>query len=384
VTPAAEGSDRPLRVVPADRGRARSDFLRVPWPLYANDPAWVPPLLLERRLQLSPRRPFFAHARAAFWVAYRGARPVGRISAQVDRLHLERHRDGAGFFGLLEAEDDAEVFAALSAVAEDWLRHEGLTRVRGPFDLSINEECGLLVDGFATPPMIMMRHGRPYYAARLEECRYRPVKDLLAYHLLTDAVELPPVMRAAIGRLQDVRVRPLRRSRLREELGILRDIFEDAWADNWGFVPFTAAEFEELGWVLRFVVDDDYVQIAEVGGAPAAMLVLLPNVNEMIRDLDGRLLPFGWARLLTRLLRRRARTGRVALMGVRKRYQRTGLGLGLACLVIDTARRAARARGLREVELSWILEDNLGVRRILEALGGDPYKRYRIYEKSLT
>ena len=382
MTLAAEESSLPLRVVPAERGRARADFLRMPWPLYADDPAWVPPLLLERRLQLWRRRPYFVHARAAFWVAYRGPRPVGRISAQVDRLHLERHRDGVGFFGLLESEDDAEVFAALSDQAEGWLRSQGLACVRGPFDLSINEECGLLIDGFGTSPMIMMRHGRPYYAARLEECRYRPVKDLLAYRL-TDPVEMTPLMRAAIGKLEDVRVRPLRRSRLREELAILRDIFEDAWADNWGFVPFTAAEFEELGWVLRFLVDDDFVQIAEVAGAPAAMLVLLPNLNELIRDLDGRLLPLGWARLLVRLLRRRARTGRVALMGVRKRYQRTPLGLGLACLVVDTVRRAGRARGLQEVELSWILEDNLGVRRLLEALGGDPYKRYRIYEKAL-
>jgi hypothetical protein len=370
-------------VVPAERGRARADFLRVPWALYADDPAWVPPLLLERRLQLWRRRPYFAHARAAFWIAYRGPRPVGRISAQVDRLHLERHRDGVGFFGLLEAEDDAEVFAALASHAEAWLRSQGLSRVRGPFDLSINEECGLLIEGFDTPPMIMMRHGRPYYAGRLEACRYRPVKDLLAYWL-TDTVEMTPLMRAAIAKLEDVRVRPLRRSRLRDELGILRDIFEDAWADNWGFLPFTAAEFEELGWVLRFVIDDDFVQIAEVAGEPAAMLVLLPNVNELIGDLHGRLLPLGWARLLVRLLRRRARTGRVALMGVRRRYQRTPLGLGLACLVIDTVRRAGRARGLEEVELSWVLEDNLGVRRILEALGGVPYKRYRIYEKALV
>lgn len=381
--PAAETSPGQLRVVPAERGRARADFLRVPWPLYADDAAWVPPLLLERRLQLWPRRPYFAHARAAFWVAYRGPRPVGRISAQVDRLHLERHRDGAGFFGLLEAEDDAAVFAALTHQAEAWLSGHGLERVRGPFDLSINEECGLLIDGFGTPPMIMMRHGRPYYARRLEACGYRPARDLLAYRL-TDTVEMTPLMKAAIAKLEDVRVRPLRRARLREDLGILRAIFEDAWADNWGFVPFTPAEFEELGWVLRFVVDDDFVQIAEVAGEPAAMLVLLPNVNELIRDLDGRLLPLGWARLLTRLLRRRARTGRVALMGVRRCYQRTPLGLGLACLVIDAVCRAGRARGVEAVELSWVLEDNQGVRRILEALGGDPYKRYRIYEKALA
>lgn len=373
----------PLRVVRVARGRGLSDFLRVPWPLYADDPAWVPPLLLERRLQLSRRRPYFAHAQAAFWVAYRARRPVGRISAQVDRLHLERHRDGAGFFGLLEAEDDAEVFAALSDSAEGWLRSHGLSRVLGPFDLSINEECGLLVDGFGTPPMIMMRHGRPYYAARLEERGYRPAKHLLAYRLPAD-FEVPAIMRAAIARLEDVRVRSLRRSRLREELAVLRDIFVDAWSDNWGFVPFTVAEFEELGRVLRFLVEDDFVQIAEVTGTPAAMLVLLPNVNELIRDLDGRLLPFGWARLLSRLYRRRARGGRVALMGVRKRYQRTPLGLGLSCLVIDAARRAGRVAGIEEVELSWVLEDNLGVRRILEALGGDPYKRYRIYEKELA
>jgi hypothetical protein len=231
--------------------------------------------------------------------------------------------------------------------------------------------------------MVMMRHGRPYYAARIEEHGYRAAKDLLAYRLRSD-IKLPPVMAAATARLEGVRVRPLRRARLREELGILREIFEDAWADNWGFVPFTAAEFDELGWVLRFVVDDDFVQIAEVGGVPAAMLVLLPNVNELIRDLDGRLLPFGWARLLARLRRGRVRWGRVALMGVRKRYQRTAEGLGLACLVIDTARRAAFERGLQEVELSWILEDNHGVRRIIEALGGEPYKRYRIYEKALA
>jgi hypothetical protein len=383
VTPPAEAADRALRVVPVERGRGLADFLRVPAPLYANDPAWVPPLRLERKLQLSRRRPYFAHARASFWVAYRGARPVGRISAQVDRLHLERYGDATGFFGLLEAEDDPAVFAALTSSAEDWLRGQGLRRVRGPFDLSINEECGLLVEGFTTPPMIMMRHGRPYYAARLEGCRYHAAKDLLAYWL-TDKAEMPPVLHAAIARLQGVQVRPLRRSRLEEELGILREIFEDAWADNWGFVPFTAAEFDELGMVMRFIVDDDYVQIAEVGGRPAAMLVMLPNINELIGDLRGRLLPAGWLRLLYRLRRRRPRSGRVVLMGVRKEYQRTALGLGLAALVIHTVRQAGLARGMTAVELSWILEDNLGVRRILELLGGEPYKRYRIYEKDLA
>ncbi|OGL14974.1 MAG: DNA-binding protein [Candidatus Rokubacteria bacterium RIFCSPLOWO2_12_FULL_71_22] len=373
----------PLTVVPVEGARAVGTFIRVPWSIYADDPAWVPPLLLERRHCVSRRRPYFAHAVARFWVAYRGRAPVGRISAQVDRLHLERYDDATGFFGMLEAENDGPTFEALFGAAEAWLRAEGMRRVLGPFNLSINEECGLLVAGFDTPPMILMGHGRPYYAARVEEQGYRAAKDLLAYRLAADFT-IPDLMRAAVRRAaREVVVRPLQRSRFRSELSMLREVFEDAWSENWGFVPFTAAEFEELGRVLRFVVDDDFVQIAELGGEPVGMLVLLPNLHEAIRDLNGRLRLLGWPKLAWRLGVRRPRTGRVALMGVRKRYQRTALGLAIAFLMIDAVRVRGRARGIREVELSWVLEDNQGVRSLLEAIGSVVYKRYRLYEKPL-
>lgn len=373
----------PLTIVPVEAARAVGTFIRLPWSIYADDPAWVPPLLLERRHHVSRRRPYFAHAAARFWVAYRGRAPVGRISAQVDRLHLERYDDATGFFGMLEAENDASTFEALFGAAEAWLRAEGMRRVLGPFNLSINEECGLLVEGFDTPPMILMGHGRPYYAARVEEQGYRAAKDLLAYRLAADFT-VPGLMRAAVRRAaREVVVRPLQRSRFRSELSILREVFEDAWSENWGFVPFTAAEFEELGRVLRFVVDDDFVQIAELGGEPVGMLVLLPNLHEAIRDLNGRLRLLGWPKLAWRLGVRRPRTGRVALMGVRKRYQRTALGLAIAFLMIDAVRARGLARGVREVELSWVLEDNQGVRSLLEALGSVVYKRYRLYEKPL-
>ena len=379
--PGALSAASPLTVVPVEGARAVGAFIRLPWTIYAGDPAWVPPLLLERRHHLSRRRPRFARAR--FWIAYRGRAPVGRISAQIDRLHLERYHDATGFFGMLEAEDDGRTFEALLGTAEAWLRAEGMRRVLGPFNLSINEECGLLVEGFDTPPMILMGHGRPYYAARLEARGYRAAKDLLAYRLAADFTT-PDIMRATVLRAgRAVVVRPLRRSSFRSELATLREVFEDAWSENWGFVPFTAAEFEELGRALRFIVDDDFVQIAEVDGEPAGMLVLLPNLHEAIRDLNGRLRPLGWLKLVWRLGVRRPRTGRVALMGVRKRYQRTALGLAIAFSMIDAVRARGLARGVRDVELSWVLEDNHGVRSLLEAIGSVVYKRYRLYEKPL-
>jgi GNAT superfamily N-acetyltransferase len=258
-----------------------------------------------------------------------------------------------------------------------------MVRIRGPFNFSINQECGLLVDGYDTPPMIMMGHSRPYYAARLAAEGYNGVKDLLAYRLPTDFT--PPefmkgVLKKAAG---SARIRPLRRSRLSEELKIIKDIFEDAWSTNWGFIPFTEDEIRHLGSILRVLVDDDAVQIAEVDGESAAMIVALPNINEVIRDLNGRLLPFGWVKLLWRLKVKSPKTARVILMGVRKRFQGSALGGALGFLLIDALREYGIRRGVQEVELSWILEDNMPMRNMLAMIGGVPYKRYRIYEKAI-
>jgi len=363
--------------------RERRDFLQLPLALYADDSHWIAPLQFEQKQRYSNKNPYFQHARWSAWVAYREQRPVGRISAQIDQLHLDRYGDSTGHFGSLEAEDDPEVFAALFEAAQGWLRSEGMQRVTGPFNLSINEECGLLVEGFDTPPCIMMGHARPYYAHQIESLGYAKARDLLAYHMAPD-FEAPQVMRTLAERASArVRVRRLNRKALADELRVLRDIFNDAWSENWGFVPFTEAEFNEVGKAMTLLLDDDFVQIAEVDGEPAAMIIALPNVNEAIRDLNGRLLPFGWARLLWRLKVRYPRSGRVPLMGVRKKYQHSRLGPTLAFMVIDALRWPVARRGIREVEMSWILEDNSGMRNIIESLGGIAYKRYRLYEKNL-
>jgi len=373
-----------LRVTPVEDRRDLRRFLGVPHTIYRDDPAWIPPLLLERREHLSRRNPYFEHADWRAWIAWRGTRPVGRITAQIDRLHLERHRDATGFFGMIEAEDRAETFRALTDAAETWLAAQGMRRVRGPFSLSINDESGLLVAGFDTPPMVMMGHARPYYGPHLETGGYRKAMDLLAYRLTAEA-QPPPALRALAERLDArVRVRPLRRRDFHREVAILRDIFNDAWSENWGFIPFTEAEFEELGRNLRMLLDDDFIQIAEVDGEPAAMAVALPNLNEAAHDLRGRLFPLGWLKLLWRLKVRFPSSGRVPLLGVRKRYQNTLLGPALAYMVIDALSGPVRRRGIRMMELSWILETNKRMRAILEDMGAEAYKRYRVYEKTLA
>ncbi len=373
----------PVRVTQVLGRRDLERFIRVPWALYGSDPLWIPPLLMERRQHLSRANPYFQHASWCAWLAYRGDRAVGRISAQVDRLYLERHGSATGFFGLLEAEDDPEVFRQLFNAAETWLRQQGIEQVQGPFNLSINHECGLLVDGFDTPPSLLMGHALPHYQTRVEEMGYSAAKDLLAYRMDPNFHKPAAMVRLTDKMQARIRMRPIRRSRLKEDVAALRDIFNDAWSENWGFVPFTKTEFDTMARDLVRLVPDEFVQIAELDGEPAAMIVILPNVNEAIRDLDGRLLPFGWLKLLWRLKISYPKTARVPLMGVRRRHQTSLVGTALAYLLIDAVRGPVTSRGIREVEMSWILEDNTPMRRVIESLGGEVYKRYRIYERIL-
>ena len=374
-------------IEPVNDRAALRRFLKTPWPIYADDPSWVPPLLFERLEHLDPRKnPYFDQAETAFWTARRGDTPVGRISAQVNRAHLERHGDNTGHFGFLEGIDDAEVFAALLETAEGWLRERGLAHVVGPFSLSINDESGLLIEGFETPPYLMMGHARPYYARRLEAQGYRKAKDMIAYTSDMTAAP-PPVVTATLAKLQgkaNVNLRHLNMAHYRREIETIVDIFNDAWAENWGFIPMSPAEAAFLAKNLKPLITPEFVAIAEVDGEPAAMAVTLPNVNEAIADLDGRLLPFGWAKLLWRLKVKGTRTGRMPLMGVRRRYQKGPLGLALALGVIDAVHRYHQARGTKCGELSWVFEDNRPVRRIIEMLGAKPYKTYRLYQKDLV
>jgi len=380
----ANQSRNDLRIVPVAGRRLLEQFIKVPWALYSEDPCWVPPLIFERKWHLSEKNPYFEHADFQAWLACRGERVVGRITAQIDHLHLKQYHDATGFFGLLEAEDNAETFRALFVVAEDWLRQKGMQRIRGPFNLSINDECGLLVDGFDSPPPIMLGHALPYYQSRIEEQGYDKEQDLLAYR--ADPAIPPPKHLNALARRAGgkVKVRAMRRDRFSEDLAIIREIFEDAWAENWGFIPFTTAEFTELGKNLKFLVDLESVRIAEVDGEPAAIIVMFPNINELIKDLNGRLLPFGWLKLLWRLKVVGAKSARVPLMGVRRCYQGSRLGATLAMMVISPLHERARQQGIREVDMSWILEQNQGMRSIIETVGCELYKRYRIYQKDLS
>jgi GNAT superfamily N-acetyltransferase len=373
-----------LRIVPVSNKADLAEFIRLPAAVFKDDPQWISPLFLERKIHLSPKHnPYFQHAKSQSWLAWRGDVAVGRISAQVDQMHLAQHHDATGFFGMLDAEDNQATFAALMATAEQWLAEQGMRRVRGPFNLSINEETGLLIDGFADPPVFMMSHALPYYREHIEQCGYHKAADTLAY-LINPNFVAPPVMQRLLKMASErVTVRTLDRSRFDEEIMLLRDIFNDAWSDNWGFVPFTEAEFKELGQNLKFLLHDEYIQIAEVDGEAAGFIIGMPNINEAIRDLKGKLFPFGWLKLIWRLKIKGPASGRVPLMGVRKKFQKTRLGPGLAFLIIDAVRNELHKRGAHRLELSWILEDNAGMRNIIESIGGTAYKRYRVYERDL-
>ena len=372
-----------IRVAPVSNRRQLNAFIRLPWRLYAQDPLWVPPLKLERRLHFSSLNPYFSHSRWQGWIAWQGDRPVGRISAQVDELHRRHYGVQSGHFGFLECENNPDVMRALVAESENWLAQYQTEVITGPFNFSVNQECGLLVDGFDTPPMIMMPHNHRWYAGLLEQQGYAGAKDMYAYRINPDFT-IPRVMQTLVDRFgKSVRLRGLNRKKFKQEMETLRDIFNDAWSDNWGFVPFTREEFAELGTSLRLFVPDDFIRIAEYQGKPVAFIVILPNLNEVLRDLDGNLFPSGLFKLINTLRKRRIRTCRIPLMGVRKELKNTPLGIALALLVIHNLRQPVIDRGIEEVEMSWILEDNQGMRSILERLGSELCKTYRIYRKQL-
>jgi len=373
-----------IDIRPVDGKRMLENFIRVPWSIYQDDPNWVPPLLMERRDALSAKQAFFKHARWQAWVAYRDDVAVGRISAQIDDLYLQQQNARNGFFGLIEAIDDAEVFQALFDCAENWLREQGMEGVIGPFNLNINQDIGILTDGFDTPPYIMTGHAPRYYGAAIEACGYQAVQTMLAYHLTSVTLTLPRVMQSLLKRnASRIGMRSLDRSKTATELESMRQIFNDAWENNWNFTPFTAEEFQAVGKELLMIVPKDFIKIATLDGEDVAFIVLLPNINEVIADLNGRLLPFGWAKLLWRLKVGFPKSARVPLMGVRKEQQNTHFGPALAYLTIQGVIDAGRAKGIERAEMSWILEQNQGVRHIIESVGGEISKRYSMYEKTL-
>jgi hypothetical protein len=378
-------TDSDLTIIPvASKGELRR-FIELANRLNAKDPNWVVPLMYERMAALTPAtNPFFEHADVQLWLAVRGGRDVGRISATIDHLATEVGDGNTGNFGMIAAEDDPEIFKVLFRTAEDWLKARGCTRALGPFNLSINEEVGLLVDGFDTKPMVMMGHDPRYTAARVEAQGYAKAKDVYAY-VCDPRAALPAVVvrRVKRGLPEGVVLRKLDMSRYDEEVKALTSILNDAWSENWGFVPTTEAETAQLGKALKDVLDPRLVLFAEIDGEVAAFIVLLPNVNEAIEGLNGKLLPFGWAKLLWRLKVKRVKSIRIPLMGLKKKFADSLRGQVVPFHLMNAGRDAGIGLGYEKFEFSWILEDNLPMRRISEAMGAEIYKTYRIYEKAL-
>jgi hypothetical protein len=374
-----------VEIVPVSDAKSMERFIRLPMRLSAADPHYIAPLMFERREALSAKQnPFFEHAEAQFWLATRHGRDVGRISAQIDHLAKSDPAAPAGFFGMISAEDDPEVFGALFATAEAWLKARGRAQVLGPFNLSINEEVGLLVDGFDTPPMLLMGHDPPYAGRRIEEQGYAKAKDVLAY--ISSVPVFTPGVNARLERPlpSGMVLRPVRMNRFDEEVRTLVEILNDAWANNWGFAPVTEAETKHLGESLKLLLHPRLVWFLEIDGEAAGFGVLLPNLNDAIFDLGGRLLPFGWAKLLWRLKVKGVKRGRVPLMGVRRKFARDRRGILAPFVIVDAIRREGVKVGITEAEYSWILEDNAPMRHILGAFGARAYKTYRIYGKSIA
>ena len=375
-----------MEIVPVTNERELDRFVRLPMRLAAKDPNWIAPLLMERKEALTPKtNPFFEHAEVQLWLARKHGRDVGRISAQIDKLAPADPANPFGYFGMIAAEDDAEVFNALTRTAEDWLKARGCVRAMGPFNLSINEETGLLVDGFDTPPMVMMGHDQRYAGPQLEALGYAKIKDVYAY--IVDILEdFPRRVRERVNRARPkgVTLRQLDWKNYEREVAAMTSIINEGWANNWGFTPITEAETRQLAKSMRPVINEKLVWFADIDGEPAAFGVCLPNVNEAIRDIKGRLLPFGWAKLLWRLKVSGVKTARVPLMGVKRKFARDFRGRLLPFLIIDAMAIEARKTGIQKVEMSWILEDNAPMRAIIEAVNSVRYKTYRIYEKRLA
>jgi GNAT superfamily N-acetyltransferase len=379
-------SSAAVTVRPVQTKKDRKAFVDLAWEIYKDDAAWVPPLKDEVHGLITPgKNPWFEHATAEFWLARRGEKVVGRISAQVDELVLEHMGAGIGQWGMFEALD-AEAAAELIARAEDWLRKRGMTRALGPISLSIWDEPGLEIEGFDESPTAMMGHHRPEYREWIEAAGYDKLKDLLTYEVDIAHWDDPRINRLiAMGeRNPHIRIRMVEKSRFKEEARTILNLLNDAWSDNWGFVPLTEAEIAYAGKKLKPIIFKELVRIAELDGEPVAFMLTIPDINELTRDLNGELFPFNWIKLLWRLRKPRTRRLRVPLMGVAKKLQHTRLASQLAFMMIEFTRRDAVSKyGATHGEFGWILEDNKGMLSIAQLPGAEINHRYRIFEKAL-
>src|SRR6266513_640517 len=369
----------PLSVVEVCSRRARKAFIKFPWRIYRNDPAWVPPLILERKEFLNRKRhPFYRHGDAALFLARRNGEIVGRIIASDDPNYNALHRSNVGCFGLFESIDDVDVAAALFDRAAEWLRSRGRTEIMGPIDYSTNYVCGLLIDGFQHPPTVLTAHNPPYYARLIEACGFEKVKDWYAWWFEPNKAPVSRLRRLvdARARKTSVKIRPIDLRHLEDDSHRLGAVFNEAWKNNWGFVPFTEAEAKHMGSEMRPIIIPWMTLIAEVDSAPVAFVICVPDINVVLQRLNGRLtrfgLPIGLIKLLYQL--RKIRTARFVALGVLEKYRRAGIAETLVLQVMEEGARLGYSG-----ELSMTLEDNVMINRFLEALSATKYKTYRIY-----
>ena len=380
-----------LTIRPVETKKDRKIFIDLPFRLYADDPNWVPPLKSEALGLITPEKNgWFSHAKAQLFLAEEDGRVVGRISAHIDTLALTMPPEqgfgpGVGQWGLMEAERQ-DIFQALLARAEDWLREQGMTRALGPISMSIWEEPGLLIDGYDHPPTIMMGHAKREYRGWIEWAQYRPIKQLMTYEVDVTK-QFPPIVQRIIKSGEKnprIVIRNVDKTKFEQEAAIILAILNDAWSSNWGFVPLTPPEIRDVGVKLKPIVFNDLIRIAEVDGKPVAFMITLPDLNEAIKPLNGSLLPFGWAKLLWWLRKPKVRTVRVPLMGVVKELQASRMASQLAFMMIEYIRRASVEHyDAKRAEIGWILDDNQGMRSIAETIESRVNKVYQVYERTL-
>jgi GNAT superfamily N-acetyltransferase len=371
----------PVQIKPARGFGDLRRFVAFPFVLHAGTP-WAPPLRLERYVFLSRRlNAYFKHGEAEYFLAARDGRVVGRITAQIDHAFNEFHSSRWGMFGFLEFEDDPEVLAALIEAAEGWLRARGCERMVGPMDFAMNDESGVLIEGFEHAPLIRQPWHPPYYQRRCEEAGLTKAMDLLSWDLsIFDRQRMHPVLPKAAERARSkygVTVRPMSRRHLRRELDEFAKVYNAAWSENWGFTPYSKEDLDALALDLQLVYDRDWFMIAEIGEETVGMAITIPDVNPVLRKMSGRLLPLGWWYYLRK--RRLIHRLRVGFLGVLPEYQHTGVAAALYIAHFE----AAKVSPYKEGEASWILETNHAMNRGLEAMGGRIIKRWRVYERLL-
>jgi GNAT superfamily N-acetyltransferase len=374
----------PVEVRPVASKRELRAFMRLPWRIYRNEPHWVPPLLMDLRKRLDRRRnPFFEHAEAEYFLAWREGRPVGRITAQIDRNFNEFHGNDWGMFGFFECEEDPEAGQALVDAAAAWLRERGRDRMVGPMDFTTNDECGLLIEGHDRTPIILTPWQHPYYQALLEGAGLDKAMDTFMWELyVSERESVHPAIWEMAGNVEPqhgITVRPMRKRDLQAEVERFEEVYNAAWERNWGFVPLTDEEVRHRAKDLKPVLDENWALIAEArDGTVVGAALTLPDYNQVLAHLNGRLLPFGWAKAL--YWRRKIDRVRVFALGVKREYQHTGVAARMYEMHFDAAARTPQKGG----EMGWILEANTAMNRAMEGMGGKITRRYRFYEKPLT